>query len=108
MPRASEGKDAVGFKDIVETPRKSSAVVDAIMGGASTTETITIANHAAPEFGDSKVTRQIFSLSRAHLYRLGAEGKIKSCVLRQRGCTRGRRLWYLPSVREYLFANMAD
>jgi hypothetical protein len=71
-----------------------------------TTETITIANDAAPEFGDSKVVRKMFSLSRAHLYRLGAEGKIKSSVLRQRGRTRGRRLWFIPSLRDYLHANM--
>lgn len=76
------------------------------MRHASTTSNITIANDAAPEFGDSKIVRKMFSLSRAHLYRLGAEGKIKSCVLRQRGCTRGRRLWYLPSVRSYLHSNM--
>jgi hypothetical protein len=85
---------------------KRSKVVDAIMGGAPTTQTITIAHDASPEFGDSKVVRRMFSLSRAHLYRLGAEGKIKSSVLRQRGRTRGRRLWFIPSVREYLFENM--
>lgn len=72
----------------------------------NTTETITIAHDAAPEFGDSKVVRKIFSLSRAHLYRLGAEGKIKSACLRKRGKTRGRRLWLLQSIREYLFAHM--
>jgi hypothetical protein len=71
-----------------------------------TTETITIAHDAAPEFGDSKVAKKMYCLSRAHLYRLGAEGKIKSACLRQRGSTRGRRLWYLPSIREYLLANM--
>lgn len=73
---------------------------------SNTTETISIAHDASPEFGDSKVARKMFSLSRAHLYRLDAEGHIKSVCLRQRGKTRGRRLWYLPSVREYLVANM--
>jgi hypothetical protein len=73
---------------------------------AYTTETINIAHDATPEFGDSKVARQMFSLSRAHLYRLHAEGKIKSSCLRQRGKLRGRRLWYLPSLRAYLHANM--
>jgi hypothetical protein len=58
------------------------------------------------EFGDFKTVRRLFNLSRGHLYRLGAEGKIKSSVLRQRGALRGRRLWYLPSIRDYLFANM--
>jgi hypothetical protein len=71
-----------------------------------TQETISIANDAAPEFGDSKVVRKQFSLSRAHLYRLLAEGHIKSSCLRQRGKMRGRRLWYLPSLREYLHSNM--
>ena len=72
----------------------------------TTTETITIAQDAAPEFGDAKIVRKMFSLSRAHLYRLSADGKIKSSCLRQRGKMRGRRLWYLPSVRDYLLANM--
>jgi hypothetical protein len=58
------------------------------------------------EFGDFKTVRRLFGISRAHLYRLGAEGKIKSSVLRQRGALRGRRLWYLPSVRQLLVANM--
>jgi hypothetical protein len=71
-----------------------------------TTETITITHDGAPEFGDSKLVRKMFSLSRAHLYRLAAEGKIKSSVLRQRGRMRGRRLWFIPSVREYLVKNM--
>lgn len=89
----------------IPTSLKTSAVVDAICG-APTTEPANIASDAAPEFGDSKVVRKMFSLSRAHLYRLGAEGRIKSSVLRQRGCLRGRRLWYLPSIRAYLMANM--
>jgi hypothetical protein len=84
----------------------SAKIVDALMGGAPTTKTITIATDAAPEFGDSKVVRKMFSISRGHLYRLGAEGKIKSSVLRQRGSMRGRRLWFIPSVREYLLENM--
>lgn len=73
-----------------------------------TTEKITVAHDGVPEFGDSKVVRKIYSLSRAHIYRLSAEGKIKSSCLRQRGASRGRRLWYLPSIRDYLFANMED
>lgn len=71
-----------------------------------TTETLTIAHDAAVEFGDSKLVRKMFCLSRAHLYRLARAGKIKSSCLRQRGAIRGRRLWYLPSVREYLVSNM--
>lgn len=72
----------------------------------TTTETINVAQDATPEFGDAKIVRKMFSLSRAHLYRLSADGKIQSACLRQRGNLRGRRLWYLPSVRDYLFANM--
>lgn len=71
-----------------------------------TTQAITVAHDVTPEFGDSKVVRKMYSLSRAHTYRLSAEGKIKSSVLRQRGALRGRRLWYLPSIRDYLIANM--
>jgi hypothetical protein len=71
-----------------------------------TTETVTIAHDAPPEFGDSKVVRRVYSITRPHLYRLAAEGKIRSSVLRQRGSLRGKRLWHLPSIRDYLFANM--
>lgn len=72
----------------------------------NTTDNISIVHDATPEFGDFRVAGKMFSFSRATLYRLLAEGKIKSACLRERGKTRGRRLFYLPSIREYLFAHM--
>lgn len=74
-----------------------------------TSDPIALATGAeGAEFGDFKTVRRIFGISRPHLYRLGAEGKIKSSVLRRRGALRGRRLWMLQSIRDYLFANMED
>jgi hypothetical protein len=71
-----------------------------------TTKPVSIAHDAVPEFADSKTVRKMFGLSRSHAYRLSAEGKIKSSVLRQRGSLRGRRLWHVQSIRGYLLANM--
>jgi hypothetical protein len=55
-----------------------------------------------PEFGDHKGVRAQFGLSRAHAYALVAEGKIRSVCLRRPGATRGRRLFDLNSIREFL------
>jgi hypothetical protein len=76
------------------------------MNKTHTIDKITVTTDAEPEFGDSKVVKKMFGLSRAHCYRLSAEGKIRSASLRERGKTRGRRLWFLPSIRAFLIANM--
>ena len=59
-----------------------------------------------PEFAGYAKMRDLFDLSRTHLYRLSSEGKIRSVSLRERGKTRGRRLYDVQSVRDYLAANM--
>lgn len=41
-------------------------------------------------------------LSRAAMYQLIAEGKIKTACIRRPGTVRGQRLVYLPSVLEFL------
>jgi predicted site-specific integrase-resolvase len=58
--------------------------------------------HTRPEWGDSKVVNQHFGISRSVLYRLFAEGKIKSTSLRERGKLRGKRLFSLDSVAALL------
>ncbi len=50
--------------------------------------------------------RELFDLSRTHLYRLSSEGRIKSVSLRERGKTRGRRLYDVQSIRDYINANV--
>ena len=59
-----------------------------------------------PEFAGHARVRDLFDLSRTHLHRLSTEGLIRSVSLRQRGKTRGRRLYDVQSVRDYLAANM--
>ena len=56
----------------------------------------------SPEFIDSKGLRAIFGISRSHAYRLADEGLIKSSSLRPKGAIKGKRLWVVESVRNYL------
>jgi hypothetical protein len=59
-----------------------------------------------PEFAGHAKIRELFGLSRSHAYRLFQEGRIRSVSLRERGKTRGRRLFDVQSVRAYLLAHM--
>lgn len=63
---------------------------------------------AAPEFVDAKGARQLFGLSRSHLYDLEARGLIRSACLRRPGAIRGRRLFCCASIRAFLAACMDD
>jgi len=55
-----------------------------------------------PEFLDVDQMRAYFGLKQSLLYRLLAEGKIRGVSIRQRGKTRGRRLFDVDSVRQFL------
>jgi hypothetical protein len=59
----------------------------------------------SPEFADAKGIKQIFGLTRSFLYGLIDRGKIRSVSLRQKGSARGKRLFDVESVRQYLRAN---
>jgi hypothetical protein len=61
---------------------------------------------AQPEFGDYKAVNALYGFSRSHLYMLLAQGKIKSACIRREGSRRGRRLFHLGSIREFLSKNM--
>lgn len=61
---------------------------------------------AAPEFADHRGARALFGLSRASLYRLNEDGKIKSVSLRNRGALRGRRLFDCDSIRRFIASQM--
>jgi predicted DNA-binding transcriptional regulator AlpA len=56
----------------------------------------------SPEFIDAKGVREIFGISRSHAYRLSQEGLIKSVSLRPPGAIKGKRLWVVDSVRQYI------
>lgn len=62
--------------------------------------------HAAPEFADFKGARALFGFSRASLYRLAGEGKIKSVSVRNRGTLRGKRLFDCDSIRGFIASQM--
>ena len=72
-----------------------------------TTQPITPASvHAAPEFADYKGARALFGFSRASLYRLAGDGKIKSVSIRNRGALRGKRLFDCDSIRRFIASEM--
>ena len=57
---------------------------------------------ARPEWGDSKKAKAIFGLSRTSLYRLASAGRIKSASLRERGQAKGKRLFSMDSIADYI------
>jgi Helix-turn-helix domain len=56
----------------------------------------------APEFLDVDQVRIYFGIKQSLLYRLLAENKIRAVSIRQRGKTRGRRLFDVASIRAFL------
>jgi hypothetical protein len=60
----------------------------------------------APEFVDHRGAKQLFGLSRSHLYKLADDGCIKTVSLRKPGTTKGRRLFVVDSIRRFLTAHI--
>jgi hypothetical protein len=61
-----------------------------------------------PEFLDAKGVEGRFSIRRSLLYELHNGGHIKSVSLRRRGQSRGKRLFSVHSIREFLRARMQN
>jgi hypothetical protein len=59
-----------------------------------------------PEFLDARGVEGRFSIRRSLLYELHSGGHIKSVSLRRRGQSRGKRLFSVDSIREFLRAQM--
>lgn len=59
-----------------------------------------------PEFLDVDQVRIYFGIKQSLLYRLLAERKIRAASIRQRGKTRGRRLFDVASIRAFLNAQV--
>jgi hypothetical protein len=57
---------------------------------------------SSPEFLDIDGVRGYFGLKQSLTYRLLAEDKIRAVSIRQRGKTRGRRLFDVDSIRRFL------
>ena len=55
-----------------------------------------------PLWGDAKTVFHIYGISRTPLYRLMAAGSIKAASLQDEKSLRGKRLFYLPSIAEFL------
>jgi hypothetical protein len=62
--------------------------------------------HSGSEYAGHAEIRRIFGISRAHLYRLAAEGLVRSACLKKQHAMRGRRLWHIPSIRALLESNI--
>jgi hypothetical protein len=82
--------------------------------GGRTTETTTAPVHATPahvagrdpEFLDARGVEERFSIRRSLLYELHNGGHIKSVSLRRRGQSRGKRLFSVDSIRQFLRTQM--
>ena len=55
-----------------------------------------------PEWGDCRAVHARFGIGKSTLYRLEAEGKIRACSLRERGKLRGKKLWSMDSVAQFI------
>jgi hypothetical protein len=81
------------------------------IGGHSdkTTAPVNVAQASAtqdPEFLDAAGLQSRFGIKRSLAYVLLAEGAIKGVSLRRRGQLRGKRLFAVDSVREFLRSQM--
>jgi len=61
-----------------------------------------------PEFLDARGVQALFSIRRSLLYELLNGGHIKSVSLRRRGQSRGKRLFSVDSIRDFLHRQMED
>jgi len=61
-----------------------------------------------PEFLDARGVEGRFSIRRSLLYELHNGGHVKSVSLRRRGQSRGKRLFSVESIREFLRSQMEE
>jgi hypothetical protein len=64
------------------------------------------ASHVDPEFVDCRGLEAGFGIKRSLAYQLLADGKIIGVSLRRRNMRRGKRLFSVDSVREFLYSQM--
>jgi hypothetical protein len=73
-----------------------------LMNGELTTEPIMAGTGLDPEFVDVEGLRERFGIKRSLAYQLLNDGAIRGVSLRRRGQVRGKRLFDVASVREFL------
>jgi hypothetical protein len=71
-----------------------------------TIDPVQAAQAGNPEFLDAAGVYQQFCIRRSLLWRLLAERKIRAVSIRQRGSTRGKRLFEADSIRAFLRSNV--
>jgi len=79
------------------------AITVPLIGGATRPP-----QHIDPEFVDCKRLEAGWGIKRSLAYQLLADGVIKGVSLRRRGQLRGKRLFSVDSVREFLREQMED
>jgi hypothetical protein len=81
--------------------REHPAITVPLIGGA-----LRPPQHIDPEFVDCKGLEAGWGIKRSLAYQLLADGKIRGVSLRRRGRCRGKRLFDVDSVREFLREQM--
>jgi len=77
------------------------AITVPLIGGA-----VRPSQHIEPEFVDCKGLEAGWGIRRSLAYQLLADGKIRGVSLRRRGRLRGKRLFDVASVRQFLHSQM--
>ena len=67
---------------------------------------IQVGRFTAPEFLDAEGVEGYFGLKRSVLYRLLAENRVRAVSIRQHGRTRGKRLFDVSAIRDFLNSNV--
>jgi hypothetical protein len=67
-----------------------------------TTQPVAATWGADPEFVDWRGLKSRYSIGRSLAYLLNEQGEIKSKVLRRKGCIKGKRVFVVASVDEYI------
>ena len=84
-------------------PGEQPAITVPLIGGATTPP-----RHIDPEFVDCKGLEAGWGIKRSLAYALLADGAIKGVSLRRRGQLRGKRLFSVNSVRQFLASQMEN
>ena len=66
------------------------------------------ARNGAVEWADAHGLRSMFGIGRSLAYQLNSEGLIRSVSLRRKGNLRGKRLFNVESVRQFLSKQTGD
>jgi hypothetical protein len=86
---------------LIKTGEHPATITVPLIGGAARPP-----QHIEPEFVDCKGLEAGWGIKRSLAYQLLADGKIVGVSLRRRNQVRGKRLFSVDSVREFLLSQM--